>query len=145
MFGHKVILFFCLVKECTWYGVISSLIFCVELNHSIYCLMRYDTTSLVRDFEKCILLKVASSQIWGGGHDRLVALLVCNTPATSGLAIVILDSHLGSYTSLIDQFVFSGHFYPHLCAPGKILQSVTHHEIALGQARLTQSSFQLNF
>jgi hypothetical protein len=36
--------FFCLVKECMWYGAISSLIFCVELNHSIYCLMRYDTT-----------------------------------------------------------------------------------------------------
>jgi hypothetical protein len=33
------------------------------------------------------------------------------------------------------------HFYPHLCTPGKTSQSITHPEIALGQAHLTPGFF----
>jgi hypothetical protein len=33
------------------------------------------------------------------------------------------------------------HFCPHLCAPGETSRSVTHHEIALGQAPLILDFF----
>jgi hypothetical protein len=37
--------------------------------------------------------------------------------------------------------IFSAHFCPHLCTPEKTSRSVTHSEIALGQARLTPEFF----
>jgi hypothetical protein len=37
--------------------------------------------------------------------------------------------------------VFSAHFCPYLCAPGKTFQSVTHPKIALGLTRLTMEFF----
>jgi hypothetical protein len=53
-----------------WFG----LRFCVDQNYSIYCLVRHNTTSLIRDFDKYIVLKVVSSQILGR-HESLIALL----------------------------------------------------------------------
>jgi hypothetical protein len=52
-----------------WFG----LRFCVEQNYSIYCLVRHNTTSLIQDFDKYIVLKVVSSQILGR-HESLIAL-----------------------------------------------------------------------
>jgi hypothetical protein len=60
---------------------------------------------------------------------------ICNTPLTPGLAVVTLDSSLGP------TLVFSVHFCPDLCAPGKTSQSVTHPEIAPGHACLTSEFY----
>jgi hypothetical protein len=48
-------------------------------------------------------------------------VLICNTLATLGLAVITLDSSL---TTL------SVHFCPHLCTLGKTSRWVTHPEIA---------------
>jgi hypothetical protein len=50
-------------------------------------------------------------------------------------------SRLASQTTL----VFSAHFVLTYAHPGTTSRSVTHHQIAPGQARLTWSSFQMSF
>jgi hypothetical protein len=41
--------------------------------------------------------------------------------------------------------VFSAHFYPHLCAPRKTFELVTHLKIAMTQAHLTSKFFTVRF
>jgi hypothetical protein len=70
----------------------------------------------------------------------------CNTPATPWHGPVTPGSSLGSLDCPHrPTLVFSVHFVLTRVHPGKTSRSVTHHQIALGQARLTWSSFQMSF
>jgi hypothetical protein len=68
-----------------------------------------------------------------------------NTPTTPWLGPVTPGSSLGSLDwPHRPTLVFSVHFILTHAHPGRTSRSVTHPQIALGQARLTQSSFEVS-
>jgi hypothetical protein len=70
----------------------------------------------------------------------------CNTPTTPWLRPVTPGSSLGSlgWPHRL-ALVSSTHFVLTCAHPGTISRSVTHPQIAPGQARLTWSTFQMSF